>query len=386
MSRKLKIALVHDFLVVYGGGERVVEALHQLFPEAPLYVAFVDKKALGMHWQRFADWQVHESWMRYIPLYKKFFSPLRVLAPHAFASFDLSEYDVVISSSNAYFSKAVRVRKNDPHGRPDAVHICYCHTPPRSLYGYSTMTNWRQHPLARWVGTLMNHYLRVVDVKIAQQVDFFIANSQETAARIAKFYRRDSTVIYPPVNVPGPEEIKGLAKRSTGNASEYFLYVNRLAFAKHPELAVEACTELRLPLKVVGSGKMFGRLAALAGPTIELLGAVSDNRLAELYAGATALLYPVEDEDFGIVPVEAMGHGVPVIAHRSGGPKETIIDGQTGIFFDDLTVSGMISAIRDFQTQQKKQPLNRQKIATYAQKFSAERFGREMREFVKKVT
>lgn len=327
-----KIALVHDYLREYGGAERVLEALHELYPDAPLYTAFVDKQQLGIHWQKFADWTIHESWLTKIPGYTKLYSPLRIWAPNYFEAFDLSQYDVVISSSNAYMAKAVKVR-------PDAVHICYCHTPPRSLYGYSTMSDWQSNPLTRIAGTLINHYLRIVDFKIAQRVTYFIANSQETAARITKFYRRDSTIIYPPVDVPA--KLPASAKQK----GEYYLYVNRLALAKHPELAVQACTKLKLPLKVVGSGKMLSELKAMAGETVEFLGAVPDEQLHQLYKGARALLYPVEDEDFGIVPVEAMGYGVPVIAHESGGPKETLIEEKTGLFFQELSLAGLIEAI-----------------------------------------
>lgn len=331
-TKPLKIALVHDYLREYGGAERVLEALHELYPYAPLYTAFVDKAALGIHWDKFKDWNIKESPITKIPGYQKLYSPLRVWAPNYFEAFDLSEYDVVISSSNAYMAKAVKVR-------PGAIHICYCHTPPRSLYGYSTMSDWKSNPVTRVGGTLINHYLRVVDFKIAQNVTFFIANSKETAKRIEKFYRRDSTIIYPPVTVP--DTLPAKAKKK----GDYYLYVNRLALAKHPELAVQAATKLKLPLKVVGSGKMLTELQNMAGDTVEFLGAVPDDELHDLYADAKALLYPVEDEDFGIVPVEAMGYGVPVIAHESGGPKETIIEEKTGLFFQELSLAGLVEAI-----------------------------------------
>lgn len=359
---KKKVALVHDYLFEYGGGERVLEALHELYPDAPVFVAFVDKKSLGKHWQRFESWDIRETWLARIPFIKKIFSPLRVLADKAFRSLDLSEYDVVISSSNAYMAKAVQA----PHG----VHICYCHTPPRALYGYTTMTNWKSNPVVKFVGTLINHYMRVVDYKVSQKVDYFITNSVETQRRIQKFYRRDSIVINPPVNVP--------AKAPVDDERDYYLYVNRLALAKHPELAVQAATSLDLPLKIVGSGVMSEQLKAMAGPTVEFLGAVLDEQLHTLYAGAKALLYPVEDEDFGIVPIEAMGHGVPVIAHRSGGPMETIIEGKTGVFFDELTTEGLSDAIE----KAKKIQFDRKEIWKHAMQFSAENFKTKMKNYV----
>jgi len=331
MKKNLRVALVHDYLAEYGGAERVLEALHEVFPQAPLFTAFVDQDRLGVEWQKFATWEIHTSWLSKIPFHKKLFSPLRIFAPQFFRSFDLSSFDLVISSTNAYFAKAVQV--------PNGVHICYCHTPSRSLWGYSTMTDWHKNPLINFFGTLINHYLRVIDVQVARSnVDLFIANSQETKKRIAKFYKKSATVIYPPVNIPK-------LPPKTNRTGNYFLYVNRLALAKHPELAVQVCTQLNLPLKVVGSGKMLGELQSQAGPTIEFFGHVSDEKLASLYREAKALLYPVEDEDFGIVPIEAMAYGVPVIAHASGGPLESIIDGKTGILFEELSVAGLTKAI-----------------------------------------
>jgi len=360
-----KIALVHDYLREYGGAERVLEALHELYPQAPVFTAFVDRARLGIHWQRFATWDIRTTWLTKIPGYKLLYSPLRIWAPNYFKALDLSAYDVVISSSNAYFAKAVRV----PHGK----HICYCHTPARSLYGYTTTNHWQANPLTRVCGGLINHYLRVVDYYVAQDVDFFIANSRETARRIEKFYRRDSTIIYPPVHVPN--------QPPSTNKRSYYLYVNRLALAKHPELAVQVCTEQKLSLKVVGEGSMLAGLRALAGPTIEFCRAVSDGELNQLYAGAKALLYPVEDEDFGIVPVEAMAHGVPVIAHDSGGPRETIISGKTGVLFAELSAAGLWQAMqRGEKTHFLPEELYRQ-----SQRFSLAQFNTRIQAFVAQV-
>jgi glycosyltransferase involved in cell wall biosynthesis len=361
----MKVALVHDYLIDYGGAERVLEALHEIYPDAPIYVAFIDKQKMGVHWQNFADWDIRETWMANIPLIKKLYSPLRVLADKAFAALDLSAYDVVISSSNAYMSKAVRA--------PKGIHICYCHTPPRALYGYSTMTNWKSNPVFNIAGTLLNHYMRVIDYKVAQKVGYFIANSEETQRRIQKFYRRESVVINPPVSIS--------PKPPTNKERDYYLYVNRLALAKHPELAVQAANELKLPLKIVGAGAMEAHLKSIAGSTIEFLGAVRDEQLHELYSGAKALLYPVEDEDFGIVPIEAMGHGVPVIAHRSGGPMETVVQGKTGVFFDELTVDGLKGAIEEAQ----KISWQVSAIYKHAQRYGEDVFRKNVHDFVAKL-
>lgn len=385
----LRVAIVHDYLREFGGAERVLVALHELFPDAPLYTAFVDRQALGPHWARFADWDIHESWLTRIPGYKKWYSPLRIWAPSYFRAFDFSEFDVVISSSNAYFAKAVQVHA-------PAVHVCYCHTPARSLYGYATTHTLHGSRALKMVGALMNHVLRIQDVKIAQDVDVFVANSKETQRRIAKFYRRGSIVVPPPVGWTEPSQEKSVvksaaeqpkppanvaAKPPTNAPRSYYLYVNRLEYAKHPELAVAACTELGLPLVVVGRGSLEAKLKAMAGPTVQFVGAVDDAELQQWYAGADALLYPVEDEDFGIVPVEAMQAGVPVIAHRSGGPMETITEGVSGCFFEELSVAGLKQAIHTAADQRWSRSAIRQSV----RQFAPEAFQRSMLKVVQEA-
>jgi glycosyltransferase involved in cell wall biosynthesis len=353
----MKIALVHDYLREFGGAERVLMALHEMYPEAPVYTAFYDQAAMGEHAKHFAGWDIRQTWLAKVPLIKKLYSPLRFLAPKAFADLDLSSYDLVISSCNAYFAKAVKTRKGK--------HLCYCHTPPRVMYGYSVMGDWKRNPFLRIAGTFLNHFLRVVDVKVSREnVDVFIANSQETARRIKKFYKRSSIVVNPPVDNPKQTHLVKPEDR------HYYLYAGRLTFSKHPELAVAACNQLGLPLKVVGLGKMDATLRATAGPTVELLGDVTDNELQDLYAHAKALIFPSEDEDFGMVPVEAMGYGTPVIAHRSGGPMETVVEGKTGVFFDQLTSESLAAALQRLA----KLKLSPEKIAAHAHQFDQQHF------------
>ena len=361
-QKKLRVALVHDYLREYGGAERVLEALHDIYPDAPVYVAFFDKESLGIHAERFKDWDIRQTWISSLPFYKKLFSPYRIFAKSAFESLDLSEYDLVISSSNAYMAKAVKIKKGS--------HYCYCHTPPRSLYGYTTMTDWKKNPIIKMAGYLINHWMRIWDFEVAQRVDHFIANSQETQKRIKKFYRRDSVVVYPPVDL--------IENYSPKKDQGYFLYVGRLAKSKNVDLAIQACTNLNLPLKLVGSGKGLDHLKSLAGPTIEFMGAVDDKELHQLYAGAKAFIFPAEDEDFGIVPVEAMGHGVPVVAHRSGGPKETVIEGKTGLFFDELTVESLMESLEKIQTVK----FDKQAIRSQAEKFSKKAFKNNIQKLV----
>jgi len=200
----LKIALVHDFLIEYGGAERVLEALHEIWPKAPVYTAFYDPKKLGVNAIKFKDWKIITSWGQKLPFGLKLVSPYRIFAKSFFDSFDLSKFDLVISSSNMYFAKSVNV--------PNGVHITYCHTPPRALWGYRTARDWQKNPFIKFYGLVINHFMRVWDFEVAQsprdefwgkrgRVDYFIANSKEVAGRIKKFYRRDSKVIYPPIDV-----------------------------------------------------------------------------------------------------------------------------------------------------------------------------------------
>ncbi|MBP7700945.1 glycosyltransferase [Candidatus Woesebacteria bacterium] len=376
--KDLKVALAHDYLREYGGAERVLEVLHEIFPDAPVYVSFVDSSVTGIHWQKFADWKIYQSWLTKIPFYKKLFSPLRIFAPQYFSHFDLSEYDVVISSTNAYFSKAVKVRGGrGENTKKPTVHITYCHTPARSLYGYTTMTDWKKNPVMNFLGTLANHYLRVVDLYVSRNnVDYFIANSKETARRIKKFYKLDSTVIYPPIEIEGGRKFE--SKISNINKDGYYLYVGRLAMSKHVDLVVSAATKMGFKLKVVGSGKGLDYLKEIAGPTVEFFESANDKQLFELYENAEALLYPAEDEDFGMVPIEAMGHGVPVIAHRSGGPLETVVEGENGVFFDKFTVEDFSKAIKKIE----KMKFDKNKLYKYSLKFSKTRFKKEIEEFV----
>lgn len=363
----MNIALVHDFLIEYGGAERVLEAMHEMWPEAPIYTAFLDKKGLGSHWKRMKSWDIRTSWGQRIPGLRQLQSPLRFLAPSYFWHFDLSKYEVVISSTNAYFAKAVNVSKG--------VHICYCHTPARSLYGYPTRMNWKNNFFVYVYGSLINHYLRMVDWRVAQKVDYFVANSREVQGRIRKFYRRESKVIYPPVKLANNKERNVISKNN------YYLYVGKLAVAKHVDLAVMACRKLKRRLLVVGSGRELRELGKISSNKTKFLGNVDDGELSKLYAGCKAVIFPAEEEDFGIVPVEAMSFGKPVIAHRSGGVIETVIEGITGVFFDELSVDGLTSAIENFE----KMSISRNDCIEQAGKFSKDKFCKEIKKVVEEM-
>lgn len=365
----MKVALVHDYIKEYGGAERVLETLHEMFPEAPVYTSVYLPNYLGPHKVRFKKWDIRPSILQWMPFKAKLISPMRLLAPFVFKRMDFSEYEVVIvSATGAYLPNMIH--------KGTAKHICYCHTPPRYLYGY---------PTARKVNRFMkpfvhiaNHFLRMYDFESAQQVDSFIANSKETAGRIEKFYRKDATVIYPPVEIPRNK------KQVTSNKQErsYYLAGGRLARAKRVDLAVKVCTELGLPLKVFGkSFAGYGdelKQIAQGKPHIEFLGEISDEEKWNLMVSAKAFIFPAEFEDFGITPVEAMAAGTPVIALRSGGVQESVVEGKTGIFFDHPKVESLKHAIKRFE----KMRLKPEDARKQAKKFSKERFVKQVSNFI----
>ena len=385
----MKIALVHDFLKEYGGAERVLEALHDIWPDAPVYTSFVDWKGLGPHADRLKKWNIKESWISRFPFITAYISPFRFLAPLIWRSFNFSGFDVVISSSSWFMPKGVTVH-------PPAVHICYLHTPPRYLYGYQTARDWQKYWPVRLYGLIVNHWLRLYDFESSQRVQYFIANSEETKRRITKFYRRDSVVVYPPVEMS--KQSRGAGSRfarqtvSSKEKTTYYLVVSRLARAKHIDLAIEACQEMNVPLVIVGKGADDGRLQKLITnyelqitkphANISMLGEVSDEELPSLYTNAKALLFPAEDEEFGIVPVEAMGYGVPVVAYRSGGVVETVIEGKTGVFFDELTVPSLVDAIEKCS---RTKSITKEACMKQAANFSPDHFKKSIEKMVKTV-
>lgn len=368
----MRIALVHDYIKEYGGAERVLETLHEIWPKAPIYTTVYLPDFSGPHKDRVRKWDIRPSFLQYIPFVSKLISPIRAVAPWIFQNMDFSKYDVVIvSATGAYSPNSIRKGK--------AVHVCYCHTPPRYLYGYATAREWKKNIVFKVLGEIANHFLRMTDFESAQNVDYFIANSKEVASRIQKFYRRDATVIYPPIETPQAQR----ELHPTGGG-EYYLAGGRLARPKRVDLAVSACTKLNLLLKVFG--KEFAgygdELRKMAGPTVEFLGEVSDEEKWKLMAQAQAFIFPAEEEDFGITPVEAMSVGTPVIAYRSGGVKETVVDGKTGLFFNKPEVGELVKTIKKFE----KLNLKPSDCINQAKKFSKERFIKEMKEFIAKCT
>lgn len=361
----MNIALVHDQLNEFGGAERVLLALSEMYPDAPIYTAYVVKGSPA--WERFKDKDVRVSWMQYL---WKLASPLRFLAPLIWNTFDFTKYDLIIGSSSWYITKGF-IKKS-----PSTKEICYCHTPPRWLYGYPTSVNWQKYPLVRVYATIVGFFMRQYDFIASQRVDYFIANSKETQRRIEKFYRRESTVIYPPATLrvarrAGPP----INVQNVRGSRDFYLFVSRNVGSKGLEIAIGAAKKLGFPLKIVG------RIGENVG-TIEYLGIVSDEELANLYAGAKAFLALATIEDFGMTPVEAMSYGTPVIAFNGGGYTESVLDGKTGILFDDSTTDGLVSAVQKFEKIKRNWSSD---CSSQAKKFSTERFIREMNELIAKT-
>jgi len=363
----MKIAIVHDYIKEFGGAERVLEKLHEVFPDAPIYTTVYLPSFLGPHKKRFAGMNIKTSFLQFFPFKSKLISPFRLLAPTAFRSFDFSAYDaIIVSQTGSYFPNAIKKRGTKL--------ICYCHTPPRYLYGFETARDWKKNKLFMVLGMISIHFLRMTDFKSSQNVDYFIANSENVRKRIRKFYRRDAVVIYPPVVVS--------QVNSETQKQNYYLAGGRLARPKHVDLIVETFSKLNLPLKIFG--KEFAgygeELKNKAKENIEFLGEVTDEEKFQLMSGAKAFVFASEDEDFGITPAEAESLGTPVIAFASGGTLETVVDGKTGIFFNELTVESLLKAIDKFN----KTKFDKEDIINQGNKFSESIFKSKIKEFVKK--
>ncbi len=370
----MKVAIVHDYLKEYGGAERVVEAMLEIWPDADLYTTVFLPEFAGPHRSRVEKWNVKTSSLQYFPFKAKLISLFRFVAPLVFRAMDLSKYDVVITSATGTYTSPNFIKV----GKKNTL-ICYCHTPPRYLYGYPVANDWRNNWFRRILlvlGQVPMHFLRIMDFKSAQIPDYFIANSKEVASRITKFYRRDSTVIYPPVDIPKFE-----ARSTKSETREYYLIGGRVSRHKGHDIAIKAFTKLGYPLKVFGGTfASYGleQFKKIAGKNIEFLGEITDKEKWELMRGAKAFIFPSEQEDFGIIPVEAMAVGTPVIALGQGGTLETVIDGKTGVFFKERTVESLSKAIQQFNHL----TIDPNDCITQAKKFSKERFKKEMVEFV----
>jgi glycosyltransferase involved in cell wall biosynthesis len=358
----MRVAIIHDYLNQYGGAERVLEALHELYPQAPVYTSIYDAEAMPAAYK---SWDIRTSFMQNLPAWRKHFRRYFLLYPSAFEHFDLSQYDLIISSSSAYAKGVIP--------RPGAIHICYCHTPMRFAWRTDDYVNREQiGGVQGAILPLALTYVRLWDAVSSWRVDAFVANSHEVAGRIKRYYNRQATIIPPPVDLP-PYEPR--------QAESYYLAGGRLIPYKRLELAVLACNALRVPLKIFGDGRDRSALERIAGPTVEFLGWVSEERRRDLFARCRAFLFPGE-EDFGITPLEAMGAGRPVIAYAAGGARETIINGVTGRFFTEQTPAALAVAIATARHDN----YDPAAIRAHAEQFARPLFLSRMRAFIEQVS
>lgn len=329
----MKLALVHDWLNGMRGGEKVLEVLCDLFPDADLYTLFYEPLRVS---PKIRAMNPRTSVLQRLPFGRRHYRHYLPLYPWAIGKFDMRIYDTVISSSHCA-AKGVRLREGQ-------VHICYCHAPMRYIWDqyeayFGGRNRWR---LSSIVMRLFRERLRRWDVATAQRVDAFIANSQTVAHRIAQYYEQEAVVVHPPVDTEFFRPIGGV------DDGEYFLVVSALVPYKRIDLAIEAFNDMKTPLWVVGEGPERARLERLAGPSIRFLGWVDDDTLLRLFNGCRALVFPGE-EDFGITAVEAQACGRPVVALQRGGVVESVRDGRTGLFFNEPTVEALCDAVQQFK-------------------------------------
>jgi len=358
----MKVALIHDHLAQDGGAEKVLKVFAEMYTDAPIFTLLYDQKQADKY---FKNRKIDTSIIQRLPGGVKHYKWYMPFMSMAVEFFDLRDFDLVLSDASA-FAKGVITSSN-------TLHICYCHTPTRYLWS-DTHQYIQELPYNKYfkkVIALMLRKIRIWDRVAADRVDVFIANSKFVAKRIKKYYRRDSTVIYPPVEVN---------KFSVADlTADYFLIGGRLAPYKRVDIVIEAFRGIEKKLKIFGDGVDYERLVALAkgSKNIEFVGRVSETEQAELYRKSLAFLNP-QEEDFGITAIEAMASGRPVIAYGSGGAKETIVAGVTGSFFYEQTAAAVREAVENFDPAK----FDPQTIRRHAEQFSVERFKREMSAFI----
>lgn len=356
----LKVAIVHDWLTTYGGGERVVEEFMTLFPDAPIYTSVYDQKNLG---HIFPAEKVKTSFMQKIPGVLRHYRKLLSLMPRAFEEFDLSGYDLVLSSSSSC-AKGILTGAS-------TLHISYVHSPMRyawDLYPeylrssgvFTRMGMRRQMPeIRQW------------DALSSMRVDRLVANSREVASRIRKTYRREPVVLHPPIRTdlftPGRAE----------NNRDYYYVLSRFIPYKRIDIAIAACNQLGRRLVITGSGPLEKKLRQIAGPTIEFTGSLPDSGIRDYYRGCKAFLFP-GFEDFGMTPVEAQACGKPVLAYGHGGVLDSVLPGVTGVFFAEQSTESLIKGIQDLESRE----WNSGKIRAHAENFSSGEFRRKLSEFI----
>jgi glycosyltransferase involved in cell wall biosynthesis len=354
----MKLAIVHDSLTEFGGAERVLQAMIHVFPSADVYTAYTNQDIIRKNFSHLNVRQLHASWAERTML-REHSSLTQLLAPAIWYSWDFSQYDVVISHSLHFLSCIVQTRK-------DAVHIQYIQSPPKNLFDLEPMT-----PLQHFLPyTSISKHLYQSAIN---STPYILANSNFTKNTLFHLFGVSSTVLYPFTEIPIHLPKQG--------APHYYLCISRLDKWKYIEIAIEACNKLHIPLKIIGvtNEKRYEHyLRSIAGPSISFLGFQSDNEIAELYRHAYGLIFPSKAEDFGIVPLESMAHGIPVIAYYGGGTKETVIEGITGMFFHEHTGNALAAVLSHFHRSNFK-PFT---LYTHAKRFSKNRFQHELQTYV----
>lgn len=364
----MKVAIVHDWLVNYGGAERVVESLLSIYPDADIYTLVYDKKKMASH---FPPEKVHTSFIQKWPFSTKLYTKFLSFMPKAFESFDFTGYDLVISSSSSCAKGVITP--------PSVPHIAYIHTPMR--YAWDLFFDYRKRSgkLTRFFMDKLIPSIRLWDYISSQRIDTIIANSQYISRRIKKYWNRESTVIYPPVDtdrlVPSSEK-----------SDDYYVVFSRFVPYKRIDLAIQSCIKLNRHLVVIGSGSQkkdlekmaHGHLDSQGKPLVLFTGRIDDEQVQSYLQKCRALLFCAE-EDFGIIPVEAQACGIPVIAFAKGGALETVVENKTGLFFNDQTVESLSDAIQRFEILESKNTFNKKTIAEHAQYFNRSRFCSEFK-------
>jgi len=365
----MRVALVYDRVNKWGGAERVLLALHQMFPDAPLYTSIYDRKKTP--WANVFD--VKTSFLQNFPFAMNH-ELFATLMPLAFENFSFEEYELVISVTSEA-AKGILTK-------PKTKHICYCLTPTRYLWsGYQ---EYFKNPLLRFISKPAVSYLRTWDKIAAQRPDAYIAISKEIQRRMKKYYERESKAVYPPVDIKDTKKIGRISPNilisQYPNIGEYFLIVSRLVPYKKIDIAVRAFNILKLPLKIIGVGSELERLKNIAGSNIEFLGSLTDEELVRYYMGCRSLIFPGL-EDFGLTIIEAQSFGKAIIAFRGGGALETIIEGKTGIFFDEPTAESLLKAVKEFNDIK----FDPKDCFENAQKYSLEEFKKSFLSKVKEI-
>lgn len=364
----MKIALIHDHLAQDGGAEKVLKVFSEMFQAAPIYTLLFEKKHVNKY---FSDKKIETSIIQKLPWGVKHYQWYLSLMPLAIEFFDLRQYKLVISDTSS-FAKGVITS-------PDALHICYCHTPTRYLWSdtHQYINELKYNKFFKKIISLVLSRIRLWDYAAAARVDFFIANSKTVQQRIKKYYRRDSIVIYPPVET----NKFSIYQEGEVKKEKYFLIGCRLAPYKRVDIVIEVFKRLGpdYKLKIFGDGIDLKRLRKIAAEAtnIEFLGRVSDQYKAELYSKAEAFINP-QEEDFGITVVESMAAGRPVIAYKKGGATETVVEGFSGTFFEEQTSDAIYEALKNFETIN----FEPEKIKNYAEKFSVANFRKKIEAYI----